>query len=704
MPIAVLIGLVVLFGGIAALMSDSATRRAGVNPVRGDEELAGSSGDGGRLCQTGELLPKDTGAIRLSLSADPGNGPALALTARRGGRLLTRGGRAAGWSGGAVSVPVRRVTESNEGVRICVALGRTGAVSLHGAQLAPRTPGSAVLDGAPVDGQMRVAYLRPGRESWWSYAPTVLHRLGLGRGWTGPWVPALICALLFATVGCAVAALLRAGAPPPARGLPTTAWLCALVGLCNAAAWSFITPAFQTADERDHVSYTQYLAETGNLPARKPQGYSRELRLTVNGVRYFEIATARNVGLWTGLEQRKLDRQLAAHPRRPGTGPGGASRLEPPLYYALEAIPYRLGTSGSLLDRLALMRLLSALMAGVTALLVFLFVREVLPGAPWAWTVGGVGFAAGRLFGFTSGAVNADSLLFLSSAALFYCVARAFRRGLTPRLSVVTGLAIAAGMLGKLAFAGIVPGALLALVAIAIRRSAPDSKLRALRLPALTVAIALAPVALMALLNVSVWGRPAIGAAAGASSYITRSAGEQGSPLGFLNFSWQLFLPPLPGMTQDFPRFFTLQELWLNSFVGMSPAGAPALVLAHWVYRVALVPISIVIVLLVTALISARAELRQRLLELTVYALMALGVFVEISAIFYPTFLIHGRLGFITDSRYLLPLAALLGTALALAARGAGRRWGPVVGVFIVFVALAHDIGSQLHVISKFYG
>ena len=37
----------------------------------------------------------------------------------------------------------------------------------------------------------------------------------------------------------------------------------------------------------------------------------------------------------------------------------------PPLYYALEAIPYRAGYGLDFLDRLFLMRLLSALLAGV---------------------------------------------------------------------------------------------------------------------------------------------------------------------------------------------------------------------------------------------------------------------------------------------------------------------------------------------------
>ena len=54
--------------------------------------------------------------------------------------------------------------------------------------------------------------------------------------------------------------------------------------------------------------------------------------------------------------------------------------------------------------------------------------------------------------------------------------------------------------------------------------------------------------------------------------------------------------------------------------------------------------------------------------------------------------------------RYLLPLVALFGAALALAARGAGRRWGPAVGALIVVLFLAQDIFSQLLVASRFYG
>jgi hypothetical protein len=41
---------------------------------------------------------------------------------------------------------------------------------------------------------------------------------------------------------------------------------------------------------------------------------------------------------------------------------------------------------------------------------------------------------------------------------------------------------------------------------------------------------------------------------------------------------------------------------------------------------------------------------------------------------------------------------------VALAARGAGRRWGPAVGAAIIILMLAHDLFSQLQVIARYYG
>jgi hypothetical protein len=67
-----------------------------------------------------------------------------------------------------------------------------------------------------------------------------------------------------------------------------------------------------------------------------------------------------------------------------GSPAAGVATAEPPLYYALESVPYLLAGSGTLLDRLQLMRLTTALLACFTALFTYLFLREALARAPWA--------------------------------------------------------------------------------------------------------------------------------------------------------------------------------------------------------------------------------------------------------------------------------------------------------------------------------
>ena len=86
----------------------------------------------------------------------------------------------------------------------------------------------------------------------------------------------------------------------------------------------------------------------------------------------------------TPAEQTSLQAALAADPSP--VGPGGASSItnQPPLYYALAAIPYWLSPSNDILDRLEFMRLFSALLAGLTVLATFLFVRELFPALRWA--------------------------------------------------------------------------------------------------------------------------------------------------------------------------------------------------------------------------------------------------------------------------------------------------------------------------------
>jgi 4-amino-4-deoxy-L-arabinose transferase-like glycosyltransferase len=478
------------------------------------------------------------------------------------------------------------------------------------------------------------------------------------------------------------------------RGVPVAAWLCAAVACVNAVAWSIVTPPFQVPDEPEHVAYVWHLAKTGQLPAHTGQ-FSTEETIALRDLRLQTVAEEPEYQtISSKAEQEKLAEDLAAAKSSPEIGGeyAGVAASEPPLYYALQAIPFSLGGSGTLLDRIELMRLFSTLFAAITALFTFLFVRETLPRIRWAWTVGGLGVALVPLLGFMSGAVNPDSMLYAVTAALFYGLARAFRRGLTRALALALGALIATGLMTKLNFVGLAPGALLGLTVLSVRAARTQGRAAYVSL-ALALAVAISPAAVYVLAHIAS-GAPALGIVAAAVG------GMHGPLLREISYIWQLYLPRLPGMRDYFGGVLTTRQIWFNGYVGR--LGWLDTTFPGWVYELALILGGAIGCLCVRAIVVSRSALRVHAVELTVYAVMCAGLMALIGADAYLVFPhVDAEYG---QVRYLLPMLPLLGVALALAARGAGRRWGPCVGAAIVMLFLTHDILSQLQVIARYYG
>ncbi len=481
---------------------------------------------------------------------------------------------------------------------------------------------------------------------------------------------------------------------PALAAVPTAAWVCAAVAVLSAASWSIITPPFQVPDEPSHFAYTQTLAETGELPKYNASLYSPEETAVLADLNHRNVRFNPAVGaISSEAQQRKLQHDLALPLARHGVGEAGVATAEPPLYYALQTIPYYLGSGGTLLDQLTLMRLLSTLMEGLTALFSFLFLREALPGARWAWTVGALGVALFPLLGFISGGVNPDSMLFAVSAALFFCLARAFRRGLTRTTAIAIGAVTAVGFMTKLNFIGLAPGAALALILLG-HRTARTAGRSAYISMAIGVGIAACPVCLYMFFNL-IHHHPLLGnATAGIEDF-----GEHGSIGAEASYIWQSYLPRLPGMVRYFPGLDT-SRLWFDRSIGLY--GWLDTYFPGWVYDLALIPAAAMAVLCLRELILDRAVLRGRIGELIAYGAVAVGLLVLVGVNSYLKY--PGLTMDYAEPRYLLPLAALFGGLLALAARGAGRRWGPLAGTLIVLLVLGHDIFSQLLLVSRYYG
>jgi hypothetical protein len=704
--------------GLLIALSHSAPRMAGQNGVFVQDTVLQTKGQATRFCQDGELLPKDATSMELSITSISGLSPAVTVQASKRGRTLTRGTTPAGWSGDMVVVPVRRVSQAVSGTRLCISLSKGGSVAFLGTQKGTRT-----YDTSPPSTQDRiqVRYPRPGSESWWAYAPTVLHRMALGRAWGGSWIVLLIAVLMVVPGTIAIRQLLRPQTRgPPAesdepaseqpggrlrtllRRVPRMAWICALIALLNATAWSIITPPFQAPDELDHFAYAQLLAETGHPPTKPSFDFSDEENGALARLRFQDHLATTHVGVWSSAEQRQLERFLDSRPSRVGSDAAGTAAAQPPLYYALETIPYTVARGGTLLQRMTLMRLLSALLAALTALFAYLFVREALPSVPWAWTTAGLATALQPMLGYISGTINADALLFATSAALFYCLARAFRRGLSPRLAIAIGAAAAIGVLTKLTFVALLPGAALALIAIAIRQE-PESKLRALRLPGIAIGVALVPILFEAWLSSGAWNRERLGGPASGASAFGSASGRGKGLFDELNYIWQFYLPRVPGTHDALPGQWSTRDGWAYSFVGQFGYTGPRA--PDWLLNVVLATGVAAIALIVRALMRAPDKLRSRAFELGAYVLMGLGLAAGIAVASYGAEQsLKQATGYLFQARYFFPLIALMAALVALTARGGGRRAGPLIGAGFVMLVLAHNLVSQLLALSNWYG
>jgi 4-amino-4-deoxy-L-arabinose transferase-like glycosyltransferase len=481
------------------------------------------------------------------------------------------------------------------------------------------------------------------------------------------------------------------------RRVPAAAWICALIALLNATAWSVITPPFQGRDEVDHFSYVNILAESGKLPhrnSREAYTYSQGQQVVMEALHYGQVRfTPFNTSITSDAEQTALSSAASSGATLKGNSSAGGASAAPPLFYALQTIPYALGGS-NVLVKVQLMRLFSALMGGLTALLIFFFLRELLPGVPWAATVGAICVALQPQFAFTTASINPDALIYVLSAATFLCLAIGFRRAFTLRIAIAMGLAIAAGFLTYYSFIGVGVGAFAALALLAWRDSRSQGR-QALVNPGVALGIGAAPVVLDAAAKL-MSNQPAFG-----------QASHVGSSLGFstlfheISYIWQLYLPRLPGMTHYFEGISTWREIWFDRSVGFY--GWMDTMFPNWVGNVFLIFAVAVLLLCGRELYMCRNALKARLLELTSYAVIMLGVLVMIGITSYTTDVVEHESA-LGEPRYLLPLLPLVGAVIALAVRGAGRRWMAVAGAAMIVFFIGHDVLSQLQVIARFYG
>jgi 4-amino-4-deoxy-L-arabinose transferase-like glycosyltransferase len=486
------------------------------------------------------------------------------------------------------------------------------------------------------------------------------------------------------------------------RRIPRAGRWCFLIAFVNAAIWGLVVPPFQVPDEIAHFGYAQYLAQTGRPPPQGPlPPYSAQEQLALENLDFFTVIGRPQMRvILTKAEDRALRAALATHPSPTGEGGATPSTNQPPLYYALEAVPYWLSPSHDILTRLVFMRLLSALLAACTVLAVFMFLRELFPGSPWAWPVGALVVAFQPTFAFIAAGVQGDNLLFLCSTLTFLMLLRAYRRGFTKRRAIAIGAVVAAGALAKLTFIALLPGIALALLLLGWR-TIPEGRATALKRVAIAFATAAVPIAIYVVLNAAVWhrGGPTAGGIAGA----TNSALPTGGAVTLnqtLDYIWELYLPRLWFMHHTYFTEYPLWSTWLNGSIGHF--GWLDYTFPGWVYTDGRWVLYALAALALVGLFRVRRGIRPLVPIFACFAVMAAGL---LGAIGYTGIRYRLETGYpFEQARYIFPLIVFLGVFVVLAARGVGRRWAPALGGAIVVLAMAHGLFAETLTISRYYG
>jgi 4-amino-4-deoxy-L-arabinose transferase-like glycosyltransferase len=456
--------------------------------------------------------------------------------------------------------------------------------------------------------------------------------------------------------------------------------LVLIVGALQSLAWDVALPAFQGPDESAHFGYVQYLAETGRLPSVAAGGSSFSTE---------ELEALR----WLNL--RPLTGNLAARPawgaadlallhgiesgeprgsRANGAGPNPIAK-DPPLYYAVMAIPYRVFVWLPLLKRLFVLRLFNALCYLATIALVWLIAGEVFGPVRWKQTLAAGVVALQPELAFMSAVINADNLLIALTTGFLLAALRLVKRGPSMgRVLATSGLASAAVLThGR----GLVTLPVLAVVlVVAWIRHRPDVRATLARGTA-AVATVFATLAAYFLL----------GRAGGSGSLYGGQVSELNSATGFnvrqfLSSIYQFYFPRLSSLHPRIGPEYGYRQVFINTFYGTF--GSLEVTFATRISDMLQVLSAVGLVGLYTACIVCWRRLWKSWPVVVVMLALLFTTLFFLHYVSYRALIGNGGRDPLIVGRYLLPMVSLFGVAVAFTVGSLPRRFGLPVGAAIL--------------------
>lgn len=651
-----------------------------------------SSGDG-PVCIDGQYVPSETGRIQVFVGTY--DRPSAKLTATildSDGVPATQGSISGKGIRETVSIPLRPIARDLSGASLCLTVD-SGKFALAGTPQDSQGASALTVDGEPRSADVHVEYLTGKKSSLFSHVPEIFERASLFKaGWVGPWTFFAITIAGVALIGLLVAALFRLGIGSEVN-VRRWAAAVALFAAANALLWTVVSPAFQPPDEAAQYSYTESLVVRGERPLRTFTGgygsYTERTNLAQQITAAGIVLNPNARPPWTEAAVADWRKRDAALPDRGKLDGGGwtSSAGYSPLYYAPAAVPYKL-SSDNTFTRLWLMRLWSVLLCALSAVFCFLFARELSPRSTWFAPIAGLAVAFEPMFAHIGGAFQNDNLLIALASATLWLVAKGLRRGVDLPLAAAVGGVFALGYVAKPTMIGLAPAVGLGL-AVAIARSDACFSRRTAQ-----IAVAGAAAISIAALAQILWGQ-------GTATASNLEAGETApfNLTGLISYTWQWYLPALPGMTEFAvgtpPAFSIYLKGSFAAFNHLDTYLADAWYLLFG------------IVVAVLALAAATWGWRRRdaaaewwpAAAVCVTAVAGLALLVNLRS--YLALLETG--GPFAQGRYLLPGIAVFGAMVAAGSGGFGRKYGLAVATFVVlFLAVANLFGMAVS-LQRFY-
>lgn len=470
-------------------------------------------------------------------------------------------------------------------------------------------------------------------------------------------------------------------------------WLLVAVAVLGLA-WAFLTPAWQAPDENSHFAYVQALGERFDLPGDPDRTiYSTEHGIAISAVNSDQVAgVLQTKPEWSEQAYqrwRARGSDLPERLRQDGGGPNPASS-NPPLYYLYSSAAYRAAESGDIFDRILAVRTAGLLWPLVVTLGAWLLAGELF-GRDRLLQLA-VAAVAGLvpMMSFISASVNPDGMLYAAWTLFLWLGVRALKRGLDAPTAAALGAVAGIAVVVKATSYALMPGLVLVLVLGAWR-------LRPRSLRRLAAIVGSAGAALAATLGV--WVLIARSLDRAASTQLAGTGSGAGRDFNQLaSYLWQFYFPKLP-FQEPFPSSTGLPvyDVFLKGAWGSF--GWLEVVLAEPVY------VALAVVTVGTFAAAGVALWRgRRSIDLRIALFLVLVAGTLLAGLHWTEyhFVIGGNPNFM-QGRYVLPLVALGGAALAKALTLVPRVWRAPGVAMAIGLLVALQLYSLGLVLQRYY-